>query len=529
MLQDAAWKAAGVTRQHAHAHAAAPRDAQVLSVEHEVPDQASQPEHSWRLQEPADEMSPFRGRASNLPWHADVMGAAQHGEHLVSRGRRSAVLPDLAASRPSSGDAWPGMELERLASSAMIASAAQHGSCAESQSSQQSIQQLAGEAPNVYDSEDMGSWLHQPEAHGEAAVPGSLGRPALPSHMQAQMGSPIGPLIPATGPGLALSSTSRAPDVPGHAPGVAWAPDQDVALQWKVTEAAESTGRRQAAGGAAALRQDADKLQAVLGAQGSAGKALQRADSSSAARVSPGHSPDVQHGASKNAMAVLQPAQNHSQDAAGLSCFAEQCGTAIQVPASEMGSRAALGGQARAVGSVQEVAASQAVWSQLSAVYSEADSFLEAAGGSCEGSSGSRHSQDAHSVHAAQDGLHVSASHDGGRYTASTGNPDNVTCSSAQSSERHGVMFAAVLSDAAARDGQHVPGNEGMNKHVQPASAAAPGDVEARAGLTVSPQHTAAQDTAIAQSGVATNMHKLLCSPCLCLKCVFDVAMLQEC
>ena len=504
-----------MTRQHAHEHAAASRDAQVLSVEHEVPDQASQPEHSWHLREPADEMSPFQNKALNVPWHADVIGAAQHGEHLVSRGRSSAVLPDLAASRPSSGNAWPGMELERLASSAMIASAAQHGPCADSQSNElPSTQQPAGEAPNVYDSADMGSWLHQPEAHGEAAVPGSLGRPALPSHMQAQVGSPVGPLIPATGPGLALSSTSRAPDLPDHAPGVACAPDQDVALQWKVTEAAESTGRRQAVGGAAALRQDADSLQALSRAQGSAVKALQRAGSSCAARVSPGHSSDVQHGASKKAMAVLQPAQDHSQDAAGLSCFAEQCGTAMQVPsvASEMGSRAALGGQAQAVDSLQEVAASQAVWSQLSAVYSEADSFLEAAGGSCEGSSGSRHSQDAHSVHVALDGLHVSTSHDGGRYTASTGNPDNVTCSRAQSSERHGMMFAAVLSDVAAWEGQHVPGNEGMSKHVQPASAAAPGDVEACAGLTVSPQHTAAQDTAIAQSGVATNMHKLLCA-----------------
>ena len=529
-----------MTCQHPHEHAAASRDAQVLSVEHEVPDPVLQPEQTWRLQEPADEMSPFRGRASNLPWHTDVMCAAQHGEHLVSSGRnmRSAVLPDLAVCRPSSGDAWPGMELERPASSAMIASAAEHGSCTDSQSSQHSSevpssQQLAGEAPKVHDSADMTSWLHQPEAHEEAAVPvpGSQGRPALPSHMQAQVSSPSGPLVPATGPGLAQSSTLLAPDVPGHAPGVAWAPNRDVDLQWDVTKAAESTGRRQAAGGAAALRQDADSLQALSGAQGSAGKALQRADSSRAACVSQGHSSDGQHGTSTNAMAALQPAQDHSQDAAGLSCFAEQCGTAMQVPsaAGEMGSWAALGRQARAVGSLREVAASQAVWSQLSAVYSEAESFLEAAGESCGGSCGSRHSQDAHSVHAGQDGLHVNTSHDGGHYAASAGNPDNATCSSVQSSECHGVMFAAVLSDVAAREGQHMPSHEGMSEHVQPASAAAPGDGEACAGLTVSSSHTAAQDTTTAQSGVATNLRKLSCPPCLCLTCVSDVAMLQEC
>lgn len=134
-----AWGPPAGTRHQAPQRSALHGDTQTLSVEHEEPDVA-RPEHTWRLEEPADDSgySPGRGPLQQWPAQAHPLGTGQQIGYHGSGGSdiTAAGQPMADMSRPSSGGAWQGDGLISLESPDARSAAPQLGARAEGPGSQ---------------------------------------------------------------------------------------------------------------------------------------------------------------------------------------------------------------------------------------------------------------------------------------------------------------------------------------------------------------------------------------------------------
>ena len=210
-----------------------------------------------------------------------------------------------------------------------------------------------------------------------------------------------------------------------------------------------------------------------------------------------------QQGTLDTGLVILQSSTSDAPGISSLGCFSEQCDAAMQVfegaadmagIAAELSALPDMPDQA-AGSSLQGVTDSQVVWSQLSAVYSEADSFLEAASGSCKGSTASHHSQN---DQASCNSLPFSCEdsiQEANCTAASSGDVEAASCSNAQSTPypdeasnnqaRAGMQSDTVQTDRETEDEHRALSHEDMRQPVQPASPSAAGGYLAGSGLPV--------------------------------------------
>ena len=166
------------------------------------------------------------------------------------------------------------------------------------------------------------------------------------------------------------------------------------------------------------------------------GAAMQVSGAKGSAAGRPGSTALLDRAPAAASGSLQEEASDSGQDGVSLGCSMEQSGAAMQVSRAQPsavgrpGSATSLERRAIAASSsLQEVAESRSVWMQLSAVFSEADSILEDASGSCEGSVSScpshRHLADDNSSSSGQSSAHVDAVP-----AFSSGRPENAGCSS---------------------------------------------------------------------------------------------------
>ena len=162
MQAPGAWEQPAAPQQHARQHAA---NTQTLSVEHEV-DDARQQAHTWRLEEPADELSMSPGQLR--PEQAPAARAAHLGGHHASseHGVEKAEQRHAGDSRPGSCGAWPSMCQDSHGSSGTASSALQLKEAAAELQNQSSAcpaaeeQLLEEHMPAVYPSPRGGQSMH---------------------------------------------------------------------------------------------------------------------------------------------------------------------------------------------------------------------------------------------------------------------------------------------------------------------------------------------------------------------------------
>ena len=552
--------------QRASQHAV---NAQVLSVEREV-DDAPQQSHSWRLEEPADELGMSPGRQQ--PEQAPAACAVHPGGDDVSHDHAMEDLsqPHAGDSRPDTHGAWLGewqesrgfsgtassaLWLDPPAAVAPIQSsacllegkqllrehlpAACHSAALEpavhahgnvgSRGSCEPVTKMASHSGDQLTQHgikdrfwDEGSCAPAADSYGAGQSEGSdLVAAAqelplsMPPHVHSHAGSAAdseGSMAPAAVPlsssghvpVLARPAASRAAQLPEQTcDSGAKLPKQAMMATGQAGTAAHDSGLGPSLGTVSVL----SSIGQSPGPQsaGLADASMQRMvpdqehqlSSSKAALSMMEPFATGQHGAPHHSSAALQPACVDDQDAADLGCFAEHCGTAMQVSVWEAnsggpGSAALLGRRAVAASSsVQEVAESRSVWMQLSAVFSEADGILEDASSSCGGLSRSRSSR---SVQAGHDSPGSGQSCAPGDVTTAScsGDHESASCSNLQIStlpaEAAGTHAAsAIQSDAdhehpAAGAGPCRLANAGMTLPVQAAAPAAPaaGDGDAQ-------------------------------------------------
>ena len=502
-------------------------------MEHEAHDdlqqQRLQRSHSWRLEEPADELSifPWQQRPEQAPAACAVPPGGHHATGNHSMG--DTWQRHAGGSRPGSHGAWPGMQpnshgSSATASSAIWLDASEAQPCgqttAHSLDKEQDLQEGLPAAPHSADGEPgmhvdketssrvsheplpkmtsaagpqpaqhgmenitlaaglcaavadtivtdsmRGSdgWAHQEAADG---MPWHMERHASAAGSQQSM-LPVALPDPSHGQVQELPQLAAEPaaqEAESTSDSTATVPDQNLQAAGQVSTALQELGPTpsddvvslseygqsnwpQSGGLALASLQDVVP-----------GQEWHLSDSKAALSVID-PSATNQLGAVHASSGGLQPAIDNHQDAAGLGCFAEQCSAAMQESGSEAKapgrplSAASLGRHAVAASSsLQGVAESRSVWMQLSVVFSEADSLLEAATGSCSGSFSScpSHSEQAghNSPHSGQGAAQEDADTAHATEDPETASCGAMPCSMLPAEASDGHAASAIQGDA---------------------------------------------------------------------------------